>query len=141
MKTVLPRLLLPLFVLLLAACTFKPTVGEIRELVEARLQKQGYGDLFSVENVKKVNGYKLRDNIYVAEVEYDLVFRKSLHELEAELQQDSGDAPVSTFMNAMGLFTLKMQYGNFKAGDRVHKKESIRLIRTEKGWRILEDGA
>lgn len=141
MKTALPRLLLSLSVVLLAACTLKPSADEIRQLVEQRFQKAGFGELFAIENFEKVNGYEPRDNVYVAEVEYDLVFRRGLRELEAELKQDAGDAPMAAFMNAMGLLALKMQYGNFKAGDRVHRKEAIRLIRTEKGWRILEEDA
>jgi len=141
MNPAFSRLLLPFFLTLLVACTFRPSTAEIREQVEQRLQAQGFGDLFALENFEKVNGYAPRDNVYVAEVEYDLVFRRGLRELEAELKQHAGDAPMAAFMNAMGLLALKMQYGNFKAGDRVHRKEAIRLIRTEKGWRILEEDA
>ncbi len=140
---VLPLRSLFLLCLLLAlgACTSRPSDDDVRRALELHLQKSGPGDLFRIENLERVNGYALNDNVYVVEVKYDLVFTRSFRDLEREAKTASQDAPLSAFLDTMSLIALQMQYGNFKAGDRVTKEESLKFIRTEKGWRIREDPA
>ena len=92
-----------------------------------------------IEHLERLDGYALNDNVYVVEVKYDLVFTRSFRDLEREAGAASEDAPLSAFLDTMSLIALQMQYGNFKAGDRVTKEESLRFVRAEKGWRILAD--
>ncbi len=71
------RMFLTLLALLfLAACTNRPGDGEIQRQVTERLLG-GNGGLFTVENFGKINGFESAQNVYDADVEYDLVFQKS----------------------------------------------------------------
>ena len=135
-----PRTVWLLFlILVLGACTSRPSDDDVRRAIEARLQKAGLSGILRIENLERLDGYALNDNVYVVEVKYDLVFTRSFRELEREAGAASKDAPLSAFLDTMSLIALQMQYGNFKAGDRVTKEESLRFVRAEKGWRILAD--
>ena len=83
------RLFLTIFILLLAACANRPSDGNIERQVNERLLREG-GSLYIVENFRKTNGFEPGQNVYVAEVEYDLVFQKSLADLALNLR-DSKD--------------------------------------------------
>ena len=135
-----PRTVWLLFlILVLGACTSRPSDDDVRRAIEARLQKAGLSDIMRIEHLERLDGYALNDNVYVVEVKYDLVFTRSFRDLEREAGAASEDAPLSAFLDTMSLIALQMQYGNFKAGDRVTKEESLRFVRAEKGWRILAD--
>jgi hypothetical protein len=130
------RLGLPLLLaLLMAGCSNKPADESIQRQVTAQLHQQ-YGEaIFEVINFRKVNGIPRDDNTYIAEVEYDLRFKVGLQEATRTLQQESG----SIFAAGMKAAALGMTYGDFEAGDILHKKERVRFIRAEKGWLIDEE--
>lgn len=128
--------LLPL--LLLAGCSDIPAEAEVAELVRARVLGEGENDYLSIEDFEKLNGYEKDDNRYVVQVRYQLVFHKSLEEIAAELEARSGDSVLDQMSAGLGVMALRIKYGDFKAGDRFPVSEDLTLIRTEKGWRILE---
>jgi hypothetical protein len=35
--------------------------------------------------------------------------------------------------------TMRMQFGDFKAGDSIIKEDRVQLIKTEQGWRLDND--
>jgi len=132
--------LLPLVLLagLLTACSSKPSVDELRALVVDALDAEGPQALYRVENFNKVNGYMQDDHRYVAEVSYDLVFTKGLQEIAAETQNQPG-GPLEKMGKGMGLMALGLLYGDFKAGDRLPRTQTLHLIQTEQGWRIEKE--
>lgn len=130
------RLITVLFLaLFLAACSSKPDEQAIRLQVTERLLERHGTTIFEVVNFHKTNGIPRDDNTYIAEVEYDLRFKVDLDEAAEALQQQSG----SIFAAGMQAAGLGMAYGDFKAGDLVHRKERVRFVRSEKGWLIDEE--
>lgn len=125
--------------LLLTACSSVPSDAEIKIQVAKAALEQGGEKIFALENFRKVNGLSVDKSTYIAEVEYDLVFRKGLDELTAELAQQSGDSPLAALGAGMEVLGQLMQYGQFKAGDRLPRHEKYKLIKTEQGWRLAED--
>ncbi|HEB60165.1 MAG TPA: hypothetical protein ENJ01_13155 [Gammaproteobacteria bacterium] len=125
--------------LLLVACSNVPGEAEVAELVRNRLLGEGDNAYLSVENFEKLNGYEKDANHYVVQVRYQLVFHKSLDEISAELEAQSGDSILDQMSAGLGLMALRIRYGDFKAGDRFPVEEDVTLIRTEKGWRILDE--
>ncbi|MDY0291615.1 MAG: hypothetical protein RBR02_04700 [Desulfuromonadaceae bacterium] len=79
------------------------------------------------------------DASYSVEVSYELVFRKSLDEISTELSATAKHAPFEAIDKGLAIFFKAMEYGNFKAGDRVHKREIYHFIKTEKSWRIASE--
>lgn len=124
---------------LLSACTTQPSDHEINILVAKSVLPQGGENILALENFRKVNGIRVDDTTYVAEVEYDLVFRKGLEELTAELAQQSQHSPLEALGAGVELFGQLVQYGQFKAGDRLPQSGTFKLIQTEQGWRLAQD--
>ena len=130
-----------LFVVLLTACTSVPTDAEIQIQVAKTVLQQNNDKIFSFENFHKVNGLSVDTTTYIAEVQYDLVFRKGLEELTEELNSTSSSDPIAALGSGMELLGQLMKYGQFKAGDRLPRHEKFKLIKTEQGWRMADDFA
>lgn len=127
------RLLFAIFIMLLAACANRPGDDDIERQVNERLLREG-GSLYVVENFRKTNGFEPGQNVYVAEVEYDLVFQKSLADLAINLR-DSQDP----LLAGLDLVALGIKYGQFQAGERRHRAEKATFHKTERGWLLQDD--
>ena len=127
------RILLTISILLLAACANRPGDGDIERQVNERLLREG-GSLYVVEKFIKINGFEPSQNVYVAEVEYDLVFQKSLADLALNLR-DSKDP----LLAGLDLVELGIKYGQFQAGERRHRAEKVTFHKTERGWLLQSD--
>jgi len=127
------RLLFGIFIMLLAACANRPGDAEIQRQVTERLLGEG-GSLYVVENFIKINGFDPGQNVYVAEVEYDLVFQKSLADLALNLR-DSKDP----LLAGLDLVALGIKYGQFQAGERRHRAEKVTFHKTEQGWLLQNE--
>jgi hypothetical protein len=122
----------------LAACSGKPSVSEIREQVASQMQADGRDRLFEIRNFRKRNGFRKDERTYIADVEYELVFRKSLADLQAELEKEAQDSPFRALSSSVEIVAMKLKFGNFKAGDHITRQAKLTLIRTEQGWRIQD---
>lgn len=128
------RALFPILaLLLLAACANRPGDSDIERQITERLLREG-GSLYVVENFRKTNGFEPSQNVYVAEVEYDLVFQQSLADLALNLR-DRGDP----LLAGLDLVALGLKYGQFQAGERRHRAEKATFHKTERGWLLQND--
>ena len=127
------RLFPILALLLLVACANRPGDGDVQRQVNERLLREG-GSLYVVENFIKTNGFDPGQNVYVAEVEYDLVFQKSLADLALNLR-DSKDP----LLAGLDLVALGIKYGQFQAGERRHRAEKVTFHKTEQGWLLQNE--
>ena len=124
----------------LAGCSAKPTGVQVERLLAEKLEEEAGPGALQIENLNKVNGYQKSESIYVAQVEYDLVFLKSSDEIAAAaLDRAKSQTPQSPFGGlAVGLnaMAVKMALGNHEPGDRLHREQEVELLNTEKGWRL-----
>jgi hypothetical protein len=126
--------LLILLIFVLAGCSDIPDESEIqRQLLEQKLDN-GVDTIFGIESFEKTNGYEKSPTIYIADVQYEIVFRKGLNELKKELVV--GNSPLESMQAELFFASLAMQYGNFEAGYRVQRTEKITFLKTENGWMI-----
>ena len=128
--------LICLLVFGLTACNFAPTEGEIKIQIAKVALKNGGEKIFIFENFKKINGLMQEDGRYIAEVSYDLVFRKSLATLSAEIRQTAAESALVAIESGFMLMSQLLQYGQFEAGDRLSYHKKFVLIKTEQGWRL-----
>ncbi|MFO7592760.1 MAG: hypothetical protein R6X15_01775 [Pseudomonadota bacterium] len=135
MNRLWPGFIALLALMLLAGCSSKPTDEEVREQVTGRLEQEYGTPIFEVVNFAKVNGIPRDRNTYFAEVEYDLRFKVGLDKAATALQQEGENL----FTAGLKAAALGVTYGDFKAGDMLHKKERVRFVRAEKGWLIDEE--
>lgn len=123
---------------LVAACSSQPSDDELRALVVDALDAQGPEAIYRVENFRKINGYLKDDRRYVAEVGYELIFAKGLQNIAAESRNPLA-GPLERMGAVTGLMALHLLYGDFKAGDRLPRTQTLHLIKTEQGWHIEEE--
>ncbi|MGK0673470.1 MAG: hypothetical protein ABWU16_02260 [Halothiobacillaceae bacterium] len=123
---------------LLSACASKPSEQELAKLLAQNLCAEGPQAFCTVENLHKDDGYWKDDHHYVAEVRYELVFSKSLRDLALEAERQPG-MPHDKLAQSLGLVSLGLLYGDFKAGDRLPRAQAVTLRKTERGWRIEKE--
>ena len=121
---------------LLSACSGLPEDKAIETMLRDNILSDGLGDLFVLENFTKTNGFRESDNVYIVDVEYDLVFQKSFVEVMREIRADPTGPQYGMFGSKLVLAAIQSNFGQFKVGDRIHKLDKITLHKTEKGWRI-----
>ena len=132
-----------IIVLLLAASLVAcygvvPDDREIETLVRDSLLTDGLDDLFVMENFAKTNGFRQSDNVYIVDVEYDLVFQKSFIDVVEEIRKDPTGPQYGVFGSKFILMAIQSNFGQFETGERLHKTDKITLHKTEKGWQIAE---
>ena len=135
MKKIITLLLLSV---LLAACSGVPDDKDIETMVRTTLLTDGLDDLFTMENFNKANGFRKSDNVYIVDVEYDLVFQKSFIDVVREIRKDPTGPQYGMFGSKFILTAIQSNFGQFETGDRIHKAEKITLHKTEKGWQVAE---
>ena len=119
-----------------AACSNLPDANRIAALVREHALADGLGDLFRVENFRKTNGFQPSENVYVVDVEYDLVFQKGFADVMREIGDNPTGPQYGVFGSKLILAAIQSNFGHFKAGERINKREKITLHRTENGWQI-----
>lgn len=127
------------FAFILSGCSGKPSDGEIERQIIGKLQGNGGVQILTVENFKKTNGFEKDSKTYIADVRYEIVFKKGFPEVAQLLKQELQGSPFGAMGESLGMMALQMQYGDFKAGDRFVKEEKVTFINTENGWRVDAD--
>ncbi len=132
------RLITVLLLALLASGCGKsvPDNAEIEALLRDHVLSDGLGDLFALEGFNRTNGFRESDNVYIVDVEYDLVFQKSFIEVVREIRENPTGPQYGMFGSKLLLVAIESNFGQFEVGDRIHKSEKLRLHHTEQGWLI-----
>jgi hypothetical protein len=122
--------------ILLSACSGLPEDKAIETMLRDSILSDGLGDLFVLENFSKTNGFRESDNVYIVNIEYDLVFQKSFIEVMREIRADPTGPQYGMFGSKLVLAAIQSNFGQFEAGDRIHKVDKVTLHKTEKGWQL-----
>ncbi|MCA1795955.1 MAG: hypothetical protein LC645_00135 [Geobacteraceae bacterium] len=122
-----------------AGCTSTPTEEHIKVQIARHILPQAGEEIFYLENFQKLDARLNADKSYSVEVSYDLVFRKSLDEISAQLSSDARRSPFEAMDKGLEILAKVIEFGNFKAGDRIHKREIYRFVKTEKSWRLATE--
>lgn len=121
---------------LLGACSGLPEDKAIETMLHDSILSDGLGDLFVLEKFTKTNGFQESDNVYTVDVEYDLVFQKSFAEVMREIRADPTGPQYGMFGSKLVLAAIQSNFGQFDAGDRIHKVDKVTLHKTEQGWQL-----
>jgi hypothetical protein len=133
------RLILPLLLLVLTitACSDVPGEARIAQLLQQQVTIK-YADLIEIDDVKKLNGWADNEQQYTVEVAYNIVFKKSFQAYIDEQTAKPGN-PLEKMASGMAAGMLKLQYGDFKAGDKYQvKQQTLTLRQTENGWALAD---
>ncbi|GAB58072.1 hypothetical protein [Rheinheimera nanhaiensis] len=136
MRVLVKLALLALFPLL-AACSDTPGERKLEQLLQQQFEQQHPG-LVEIEQLEKLNGWTDSDTRYTAEVSYQISFNKSFKAYMDEQTQKPGN-PLEKMASGMAVGLLKLQYGDFNAGDVYQvKQQNLQLRQTEKGWALAD---
>ena len=122
--------------ILLSACSGLPEDKAIETMLRDNILSDGLGDLFVLENFTKTNGFRESDNVYIVDIEYDLVFQKSFVEVMREIRADPTGPQYGMFGSKLVLAAIQSNFGQFEAGDQIHKVDKVTLHKTEQGWQL-----
>ncbi|MDX1391669.1 MAG: hypothetical protein R3241_04780 [Rheinheimera sp.] len=126
-----------LSVIALTACSDVPGEAKIEQLLQQQVNAK-YADLLEIDNVKKLNGWSENDQHYTVEVAYTIVFTKSFKAYMDEQTAKPGN-PLEKMATGMAAGVLKLQYGDFKAGDEYPvTQQTLSLRKTENGWALAD---
>lgn len=123
---------------LMTGCSKFPNDQDIQSIITENVLADGFDDLFKVEDFKKTNGFQQSDNVYIVDVEYDLVFQKSFIDVVREIGDNPTGPQYGLFGSRFILATIQSNFGQFEVGDKIHKNSKVTLIRTEQGWQVSE---
>lgn len=122
--------------LFLIACSGKPSDRQIEQLVADRMLSDGGAETYTISDFEKTNGLLKNEQLYIADIRYQLTFKTSFEELSEQVINTPSESPFETVGAGFKLMTMRMQYGDFKAGDAVTVEDRVQLIKTEQGWRL-----
>ena len=126
-----------ILVMLLAACSDTPGERKLEQLLQQQFEQQHPG-LVDIEQLEKLNGWADSDTHYTAEVSYQISFNKSFKAYMDEQTQKPGN-PLEKMASGIAVGLLKLQYGDFNAGDVYQvKQQNLQLRQTEKGWALAD---
>jgi hypothetical protein len=126
-----------LLVSAVTACSDTPSASKLEQLLQQQVDTL-YNELIDIEDVNKLNGWQDNEQHYAAEVSYTIEFKKSFKSYMDEQTAKPGN-PLEKMASGMAAGVLKLQYGDFKAGDEYKvSKEILTLRMTEKGWVLAE---
>ena len=125
-------------VALLGCSPALPKDSEIETMVRQKALSEGFDDLFAFEAFVKTNGFRESDNVYIVDVEYDLVFRKSFIDVVREIRENPTGPQYGPLGSRFLLTAIQSNFGQFEVGDKLHKREKVRLHNTEQGWQLAE---
>lgn len=130
------KISLVLLSLALVACSGKPSDRQIEQLVSAVILSDGGAETYELSDFEKTNGLAKNEQLYIADIRYQLTFKKGFDELSDQVINEPGDSPFETVGAGFKLMTMRMQFGDFKAGDSIIKEDRVQLVNTEEGWRL-----
>ena len=121
----------------LLACSDTPSNSKLQQVMQQQYDQQ-YQGLISVEQLQKLNGWADGESAYSAEVSYTISFKKSFKSYMDEQTAKPGN-PLEKMAKGMSAGLLKLQYGDFNAGDEYQvKQQRITLRMTENGWALAD---
>lgn len=120
----------------LTACSDTPGDTKLKQLIQQQYDAR-YDDLVEVNEFKKLNGWSDNESHYSAEVAYNITFKKSFKTFMEEKTDQPGN-PLEKMVTGMSAGILKLQYGDFKAGDEYQvQQQTLTLRKTENGWMLI----
>lgn len=123
--------------LVISACSDVPGERKITQLLQQQADST-YENLISIDDVTKLNGWADNEHQYTVEITYTVNFKKSFKDYVDEQTVKPGN-PLEKVATGIAAGVLKLQYGDFKAGDQYKvKQQALVLRKTEQGWALAE---
>ena len=123
--------------LVISACSDVPGERKITQLLQQQADET-YENLMTIDDVSKLNGWTDNEHQYTVEITYSVNFNKSFKDYVDE-QTDKPGNPLEKVATGIAAGVLKLQYGDFKAGDQYKvKQQALVLRKTEQGWALAE---
>lgn len=125
--------------LLVVGRSNKPSESEMELQIYSAFVETSDAQLFQFINFEKINGFQQDDGrVYIADIRYELEFKKGIEEIEQDLKIQFKKDIVGSIGSGLNAMALKIKYGDFKTGDSITYEEKKTFIKTENGWLLQE---
>lgn len=120
-------------VLLLIACS-RPSIEDIEPHIRSHFQFALDEGIFEIKNMEFMDGDSAAAESYIAKVEFDVVFLKSMKDVTSHARRHAAATPVETFHRNQELFNLMSTFGKPKANATVHVKADVVMQERDDKW-------
>lgn len=129
------------FSLLLSGCGPDPTAREVADQIQHRYNTAGLNEVVNVRALGIQERWEKSETLQKMNVSYDLEFLMDYGDAVEQFgeQTDTRGLSLSSLKEGIGLATLRVEFGEFKKGDVVFKKDQLYMKKTESGWVIQGD--
>ncbi|MBI3346931.1 MAG: hypothetical protein HY020_06935 [Burkholderiales bacterium] len=122
--------------LVLSGCSSKPSDGDAARAFNELTTNEPPRN-FTVENVRRVDGYLRDDGLYVVKVQYDMVATADYEQVVKTLGDDAGDDDLKRwYQEVSALPAMEQKFGKFRKGQRFTRTTELLLRRSEAGWSL-----
>jgi len=95
-------------------------------------------EAYNIDNFAAIEETYVSDNLLKITVEYDVVFKIGLRQLESRLRQEPRRSTHDKVLVALEVYALRKSFGIFDAGQRMHRTETLELVKLNNSW-VLEN--
>lgn len=126
----LPRLILALAIMTLAACGFHngPDKDAVRQILQDQIDPSG--QVVVVQSIDALNAAEQAPN-WIVDVKATLLFKKNVQQLAQSLEHAASG---SDMLGTVGQIGLALRFGNFKAGETQPYQTRLVLLHGSAGW-------
>ena len=147
------------FILALSFCFFscssKPNNKTVEKEFQRLISENRLNEVFTISNIKRIDGIKEQDGSYSVDIEYDLTFLLNSKELLtsalpdfSKIFDDNADLKkindkfdyliiVCSFFGSSDYEGLITKVGNFEKGSEYKCKRKLTFEKSENGWRLI----
>jgi len=94
-------------------------------------------EAYNIDNFIAIEETYVSDNLLKVTVEYDVVFKIGLRQLESRLRKEPRRSTHDKVLVALEVYALRKSFGIFDAGQRMHRSETLELVKQNNSW-VLE---
>ena len=126
--------------LILTGCGPSPSARQVADLVQHNYEKAGLGEIVKVRTLGIQERWVKSEDHQKLSVYYDMEFLMDYGDAVAEFgeQTDTRGLNLSSLKEGIGLATLRIEFGEFKKGDMVFRKDHLHIRQGESGWAITD---
>jgi hypothetical protein len=117
---------------LLLACS-RPSVEDIEPHIKSHFQYALDEGIFEIKNLEFIEGDSAAADSYIAQVEFDVIFLKSMSNVLADAKKHPARS-VEGFHRNEELFNLMATFGKPKINTTIHVKAQLTMYENDDKW-------
>ena len=126
--------------LTISGCGPSPSARQVADLVQQNYENAGLGEIVKVRTLGIQERWVKSEDYQKLNVYYDLEFLMDYGNAVEQFgeETDTRGLNLNSLKEGIGLATLRIEFGEFKKGDMVFRKDQLHIRQGESGWVITD---